>query len=116
MAPRVFNVVFEDAGDGWVYAHVPELPEVQTQGESLEQARVMVRDAITLVFGGARLAWRADPRDRLGARGAGRDRRLKKRELERHLKSTVALLCAKVRTRDVGERGDRATNHRAPTR
>jgi predicted RNase H-like HicB family nuclease len=50
MAPRVFNVVFEDAGDGWVYAHVPELPEVQTQGESLEQARLMVRDAIALVL------------------------------------------------------------------
>jgi predicted RNase H-like HicB family nuclease len=50
MAPRVFNVVFEDAGNGWVYAHVPELPEVQTQGESLEEARVMVRDAIALVL------------------------------------------------------------------
>lgn len=23
-----FNVVFEDAGDGWVYAHVSELPQV----------------------------------------------------------------------------------------
>jgi predicted RNase H-like HicB family nuclease len=43
-------VVVEDAGDGWVYAHVPELPEVQAQGESLEQARVMVRDAIALVL------------------------------------------------------------------
>jgi predicted RNase H-like HicB family nuclease len=45
-----FNVVYEDAGEGWVYAHVPELPEVQTQGESLEDARTMVRDAITLVL------------------------------------------------------------------
>ena len=45
-----FNVVFEDAGDGWVYAHVPELPEVQTQGESLEQARSMVLDAIAMVL------------------------------------------------------------------
>ena len=46
----VFNVVFEDAGDGWVYARVPELPEVHTQGESLDQARAMVREAITLVL------------------------------------------------------------------
>ena len=46
----IFNVVFEDAGDGWVYAHVPELPEVQTQGEGLEDARVMVREAIELVL------------------------------------------------------------------
>jgi predicted RNase H-like HicB family nuclease len=45
-----FNVVYEDAGDGWVYAHVPELPEVQTQGEDLEQARAMVIDAITMVL------------------------------------------------------------------
>jgi predicted RNase H-like HicB family nuclease len=45
-----FNVVYEDAGDGWVYAHVPELPEVHTQGENLEQAREMVRDAISLVL------------------------------------------------------------------
>jgi predicted RNase H-like HicB family nuclease len=50
MAGRTFNVVFEDAGDGWVYAHVPELPEVQTQGETLEQAREMVRDAIAMVL------------------------------------------------------------------
>lgn len=45
-----FNVVYEDAGEGWVYAHVAELPEVQTQGETLERAREMVRDAITLVL------------------------------------------------------------------
>ncbi len=44
------NVVFEDAGDGWVYAHVPELPEVHTQGEGLDEARVMVREAIELVL------------------------------------------------------------------
>ena len=46
VAALTFNVVFEDAGDGWVYAHVPELPEVQTQGADLDDARAMVRDAI----------------------------------------------------------------------
>lgn len=50
MAAHSFSVVFEDAGDGWVFAHVPELPEVQTQGKSLDQAREMVRDAIGLVL------------------------------------------------------------------
>jgi predicted RNase H-like HicB family nuclease len=50
MKPRTFNTVFEDAGDGWVFAHVPELPEVQTQGESLGEARRMVREAIALVL------------------------------------------------------------------
>lgn len=50
MTARTFSVVFEDAGDGWVYAHVPELPEVQTQGDNLDEARTMVRDAIALVL------------------------------------------------------------------
>ena len=45
-----FNVIYEDAGEGWVYAHVPELPEVQTQGADLDDARAMVKDAITLVL------------------------------------------------------------------
>jgi antitoxin HicB len=50
MTALTFNAVFEDAGDGWVYVHVPELPEVHTQGENLEEAREMVRDAIELVL------------------------------------------------------------------
>ena len=50
MSSLKFNVVYEDAGEGWVYAHVPELPEVHTQGESLDQAREMVRDAIEMVL------------------------------------------------------------------
>jgi predicted RNase H-like HicB family nuclease len=45
-----FNVVYEDAGDGWIYAHVPQLPEVHTQGEDLDAARTMVKDAIALVL------------------------------------------------------------------
>ena len=50
MSSLKFNVVYADAGEGWVYAHVPELPEVHTQGESLDQAREMVRDAIEIVL------------------------------------------------------------------
>jgi predicted RNase H-like HicB family nuclease len=50
MPAHTFNAVYEDAGDGWVYAHVPELPEVHTQGETLDRAREMVRDAIALVL------------------------------------------------------------------
>ncbi len=50
MSVLTFNVVFEDAGDGWVYAHVPELPEIHTQGEGLDEARQMVRDAISMVL------------------------------------------------------------------
>jgi predicted RNase H-like HicB family nuclease len=50
MPAHTFNVVYEDAGDGWVYAHVQELPEVHTQGENLDHAREMVKDAIALVL------------------------------------------------------------------
>jgi predicted RNase H-like HicB family nuclease len=45
-----FNVVYEDLGDGWVSARVPELPEVRTQGKSLDQTRKMVRHAIALAL------------------------------------------------------------------
>jgi predicted RNase H-like HicB family nuclease len=45
-----FTAVYEPAEDGWVYAHVPELPEVHTQGCDLDEAREMVADAIQLVI------------------------------------------------------------------
>jgi predicted RNase H-like HicB family nuclease len=45
-----FTAVYEQAEDGWVYAHVPELPEVHTQGRDLDEARAMVEDAIQLVI------------------------------------------------------------------
>lgn len=44
-----FTAVYEYTEDGWVYVHVPELAEVQTQGRDLEEARAMVADAIQLV-------------------------------------------------------------------
>jgi predicted RNase H-like HicB family nuclease len=50
MSALTFNAVYEEAGEGWIYAHVPELPEVHTQGKDLEEAREMVRDAIELVL------------------------------------------------------------------
>jgi predicted RNase H-like HicB family nuclease len=56
-----FNVVYEDAGDGWVYAHVPELPEVHTQGETLDAAREMARDAIEMVLEDRRARGEAIP-------------------------------------------------------
>jgi predicted RNase H-like HicB family nuclease len=46
MSERRYTAVFERDEAGFIYAHVPELPEVQTQGRTLEEARDMVRDAI----------------------------------------------------------------------
>jgi predicted RNase H-like HicB family nuclease len=50
MSAHTFNVLYEDAGDGCINARVPELPEVHTQGETLDQARDMVCDAIATVL------------------------------------------------------------------
>jgi predicted RNase H-like HicB family nuclease len=107
MSALILNVVFEDAGDGWVYAHVPELPEVHTQGEGLDEARVMVRDAIELVLEDRRDRGESRPRrihssDWMGSRRVRRDRCVKKRDLERHL-STHG--CAPARRRPTTRSG-----------
>jgi predicted RNase H-like HicB family nuclease len=41
-----FTVIYEDGGDGWVMARIAELPEVITQGATLEEARRMVGSAL----------------------------------------------------------------------
>ena len=40
------TVVYEDAGDGWVMASIPELPAVLTQGATIDEARTMIRSAL----------------------------------------------------------------------
>lgn len=40
------TVVYEDAGNGWVMASIPELPGVLTQGATVEEARSMIRSAL----------------------------------------------------------------------
>lgn len=41
-----FTVIYEDGGEGWVMARIAELPEVITQGATLEEARSMVTSAL----------------------------------------------------------------------
>lgn len=41
-----YTVVFEPAEEGGYVAHVPALPGLWTQGETLTEAREMVKDAI----------------------------------------------------------------------
>ena len=41
-----FTVMYEDVGEGWVMARIAEVPEVITQGATLEEARDMVRSAL----------------------------------------------------------------------
>lgn len=47
MSERVrLTVVYEDAGDGWIMASIPELPGVLTQGADVDEARAMIRSAL----------------------------------------------------------------------
>ena len=46
---RGYTVVYQTIEDGWIMATVPELPGAITQGENLEQAREMIKEAIALV-------------------------------------------------------------------
>lgn len=41
-----FTVVYTPIEDGWYMAQVMELPEAISQGETLEEAREMIRDAV----------------------------------------------------------------------
>jgi predicted RNase H-like HicB family nuclease len=45
-----FSVVYQTVEDGWVMATVPELPGAVTQGRTLEEARMMIREAVELLL------------------------------------------------------------------
>ena len=45
MAIRQYTVIYEPAEEGGFYAHIPAL-EITTEGETLDEAKEMARDAI----------------------------------------------------------------------
>lgn len=45
-----FTVAFRQIEDGWWFARCLEVPEAFTQGETLEEARENIRDAIELIL------------------------------------------------------------------
>lgn len=45
-----FTAVFEPVAEGGYSAYVEEIPGVNTQGETLEEARENLREALELVF------------------------------------------------------------------
>ena len=47
---REYNVVFQEVEDGWIMATVPELPGAVMQGETLEEARTMIQEAVELLL------------------------------------------------------------------
>jgi len=44
------TIHYEDAGDGWVLATIPEIPGAISQGRSRAEARVNVIDALQTVL------------------------------------------------------------------
>lgn len=45
-----FTAVFEQRPSGWWIAYIEELPGVNTQGETLDEARENLRDALALTI------------------------------------------------------------------
>jgi antitoxin HicB len=45
MSSRKYTVIYEPAEDGGFYAHIPSL-DVTTEGETLDEAKEMAKDAI----------------------------------------------------------------------
>ena len=45
-----FTAVFEEASEGGYVAYIEELPGVNTQGETLEEARANLQDALLLII------------------------------------------------------------------
>lgn len=47
---KQLTVVYQQIEDGWFLAQVPELPGAVSQGQSLEEAREMIKDAVELLL------------------------------------------------------------------
>ena len=45
-----FHVVYTPIEDGWYMASVPELPGAVTQGQDLDEARLMIQEAVELLL------------------------------------------------------------------
>jgi predicted RNase H-like HicB family nuclease len=47
---REYTVVYQEIEDGWFMASVPEVPGAITQGETLKEARSMIKEAVELLL------------------------------------------------------------------
>ena len=46
------SIVFEDGGDGWIVASIPQVPGTHSQGRTREEARANVIDALKVMLAG----------------------------------------------------------------
>jgi predicted RNase H-like HicB family nuclease/DNA-binding Xre family transcriptional regulator len=49
-AGGAFTAIYELTEDGWWVVSVPEIPGAHSQGETLEEARMMIRDAVRMLL------------------------------------------------------------------
>lgn len=49
-AGGTFTAIYELTEDGWWVVSVPEIPGAHSQGETLDEAREMIRDAVTMLL------------------------------------------------------------------
>ena len=47
---REYEVLYDTIEDGWIMASVPDLPGAVTQGATMEEARVNIREVIELLL------------------------------------------------------------------
>ena len=45
-------IVYEDGGDGWIIASIPQVPGTHGQGRSRDEARANVIDALKVMLAG----------------------------------------------------------------
>ena len=80
------TIVYEEGDDGWIICSVPEVPGTMSQGRTRQEARANVIDALQLMLSpepGARARRTSVRRSRAAHPD---DRRMKRRNLERHLR------------------------------
>lgn len=46
------TIVYEDAGEGWVMASIPQVPGTRSQGATRDEARANVIDALRVMLAG----------------------------------------------------------------
>jgi predicted RNase H-like HicB family nuclease len=44
------SIIYEDSGDGWIVARIPQVQGVHSQGRTREEARENVIDALRLML------------------------------------------------------------------
>lgn len=45
-----YRVIYTQIEDGWIMAQAPELPGAVTQGATMDEARMMIKEAIELLL------------------------------------------------------------------